>query len=140
MTNKLVPQFRRNKKFAKKRIRLATRVPAGTLVEFQYGTRKLNESGGWKNDPRPVLLVFYDDQENYIEGINTNYLNSTILRELLNAVRQAKGIENTLEGGKRLYELVKSVGPDTLIGYRKYNRHKITAAWKMEVDLVNEDI
>ena len=131
-------RFRRNKKlqFERTRVALAARVPAGTLVEFQYGAKKdFGKVGGWHGDPRPILLVLYDDQRKYIEGLNTNYLPETLLKELLQVVRQVPDIGAQIEGGTRLYNMIKSVKPDVLVAYRKYFRKKLLTLWKMEVDL-----
>jgi len=138
LSNTERPLYRRNRsiKFKKSRVRLSSRVPAGTLIEFQYGVQKeVNESGGWKNDPRPILLVFYDDQSEYIEGVNTNYLEDKFLRDFMEVLENAPGIGKSTDSGKRLYKLMKSVDPDLLKAYRKYKRKSILAVWKMEVDL-----
>jgi len=132
-------RYRRNKtiKFKKTRTTLAGRVPAGQLVEFQYGARKpLGEAGGWKGDPRPILIVFYDDQKEFIEGINTNYLSPGKLQELLDVIDSFDSLGAGPEDGKRLYARVKSIEPDILeMSYRKYKRDKIKSMWKLEVDL-----
>ena len=139
MSNQERARYRRNKtiKYKRTRLRLAGRIPAGTLIEFQYGTKKPDETGGWKGDPRPILLVFYDDQDDYIEGINTNYLNAGFLREFIDVVKKAPGIGKSPDGGKRLYRLMKSIEPELLTAYRKYKRNVILTVWKLEVDLTD---
>jgi hypothetical protein len=136
-------RYRRNKtiKYKRSQLRLGNRIPAGTLIEFQYGVKKkLDESGGWKGDPRPILLVFYDDQDEYIEGINTNYLNAGFLREFIDVLHKAPGVGKSPNDGKLLYKLMKSVEPDLLKAYRKYKRNVILTAWKLEVDLSIEKL
>jgi hypothetical protein len=142
MSNIERARYRRNKtiKYRRKRLRLAGRIPAGTLIEFQYGAKKLDEAGGWKGDPRPILLVFYDDQDEYIEGINTNYLSASFLREFLDVVKKAPGIGKSPTGGKRLYKLMKSIEPDLLKAYRKYKRGVILTVWKLDIDLTEEKV
>lgn len=125
-------------RWKKTRIPLAGRVPATALVEFHYGAMKMNESGGWKNDPRPIVLVFYDDKDKYIEGINTNYLSAQKLEELLQVVARYPIVGDSPADGKRLYKVVKAIEPEALVGYRRYKRDSIVSVWKYEVNLQEE--
>lgn len=142
MSNQDRPRYRRNKTigFTRKRWPLAKRIPAGSLIEFQYGIQKpLDEAGGWKHDRRPILIVFYDDQTENIEGINTNYLENTLLRETLASIYHFPGkLGSSPEDGKRLYEYVKTVEPDMLRAYRRYKRKQMKAIWLLDVDLSTE--
>jgi len=133
------PLHRRNQRivFPRTRWSLGERLPAGTLVEFPYGRKKMNEAGGWKNDPRPIVIVFFDDLVDYIEGLNTNYLSPQKLKECLEVVNQEQSIGDSPADGKRLYERMKSIEPDVLFAYRKFKRDSIASLWKFEVDLTD---
>jgi len=102
---------------------------AGTLLEFNYGRKqKVGEVGGWKNDPRPSLLVFLDDGDNYIEGINLNYLSEYYVRKLKIVLRKFPGID-----GDDLYKILKRTASHALKkGYRKYVRSSMKKTSKLE--------
>lgn len=91
----------------------------GEIVKFSYGKRqKMGEVGGWKHDPVPRLLVFYDDGNKYIEGINTNYLPTKYLVVLMKLTVAFPGID-----GVGLYNIVKKSASEAVKkGYRKYYR------------------
>lgn len=94
----------------------------GTLLEFKYGggsrPQKQGEVGRWKNDPKPVLLVFYDDGHKYIEGINTNYLSGWYLKKLRVIMKRFPGLD-----GEDLYKIFKRTALFAIKkGYRKYIR------------------
>lgn len=138
MSNIEPARYRRNKiaNISKKRLRVAHRVPAGILLEFHYGVPKpITEVGGWHNDPRPLLIVFYDDHNDIIEGINTNYLTDDQLRKVLDAIKllPINLGESTLDG-QLLYKHLKSLTPEALTGYRKYKRKKIISMWEVQLN------
>ena len=95
------------------------RIKTGQLLEFKYGKKqKPGQVGGWKNDPRPVLLVFHDDRIRYIEGINTNYLSDYYLKKLRVIMRRFPGVD-----GEFLYNIFRRTARFALKkGYRKYIR------------------
>jgi len=115
-------------------IRKGTRFRIGILLEFSYGTKQnIGEVGGWKNDPRPRLLVFYDDKKKYVEGLNTNYLSDYYLRKLAIIISRYPGLVSG-EGGdsmtsanaRRFYAIIKQTAPFAIEkGYRKYLRRSI---------------
>lgn len=132
-------KYKKNRIFAQRysrsRLTKARRVPSGTLLEFQYGAKKpVNEAGGWHGDPRPVLLVFFDDKSEFIEGINVNYLANAEYMRLLAAIDKMELPEDSMQAGKMLYEFVKSIAPGALNGYRKYKRNKIRSMFRVNVD------
>ena len=95
-------------------------------MEFRYGSRKSEgEKGGYHVDPTPLIFVFYDDLNHYVEGVNTNYLPTNYLMKLIAIVNRFPGLR-TLVGGKLLYKVVKRTAPQALeLGYRKYIRNVI---------------
>lgn len=125
--------MRNDTRMAKKPIRYHRNIPntileartllkefkTGEIVHFTYGQRQeAGETGGWKNDPRPRLLVYYDDGNKYIEGVNTNYLPTAYLVRLMKLLVSFPGI-----GGRELYSIVKRTAPEAhKKGYRKYFR------------------
>lgn len=115
--------------FIKQGERLAEKFPTGTILEFQYGKKQVyGEVGGWKNDPKPVLLIFYDDNFNYIEGLNTNYLSDHYLLKLRQIIVRFPGVID--KAGKQLYKIVKRTAPFALAkGYRKYIRTSLRNAF-----------
>lgn len=140
MTNTTRPKFKRNQKpglFEKSRSPMQERKFVGDFIEFQYGDRHpYGVRGGWKNDPRPILLVFYDELLTYIEGINTNYITDVELKQLLEVLSD---MDLNLRRGKmsktivdQFYQRVKNRNPKILRGYRKYMRDNITAIWELE--------
>lgn len=105
-------------------------LPTGTLVQFTYGRKQeVGEVGGWKNDPRPKLVVFYDDGQKYIEGININYLPNTYLSVLMKLLVTFPGIT-----GEQLYKVVKLSAPNSILkGYRKYIRSSFRNVTKFDM-------
>jgi len=97
-------------------------IKTGTLLEFSYGKQqKPGKVGGWKNDPKPKLLVFYDDGVDYIEGLNTNYLSDYYIRKLKQILMRFPGIE-----GEQLYDIIKRTASYAIAkGYRKYIRSSV---------------
>ena len=138
MSNIEIPKYTRNSIFRSTKkipIKTSSRLYAGTYVEFQYGVKKLDEAGGWKGDPRPILLVFYDDFKKYIEGINTNYLSPNQFQSLFKLTKSViKENENVdpIYDGERLYQLIKNSNPSLLSGYRRYLRNNILSFWKID--------
>lgn len=120
------PAIRRRpvpKNMAKQVFKMNNIVDTGLLLEFSYGRKqKPGEVGGYKNDPRPLLLVFHDDGIKYIEGLNTHYISLLYIRKLNSILNKYPGIkENT--NGKLFYEIVKKTAyPAVKKGYRKYLR------------------
>lgn len=116
------------------RRRKGSRFRTGMILEFSYGKKqKPGEVGGWKTDPKPRLLVFFDDKETYIEGINTNYLSDYYLRKLSMIINKYPGLVSG-EGGdamdsthaRRFYKIIKLTAPFAIKkGYRKYLRDSI---------------
>ncbi len=102
----------------------------GTLLEFKYGTKqKPGQAGGWKNDPAPSLLVFHDDGDQYIEGINLHYLSYYYVKRLQTLIRKFPGIN-----GNELYLVVKRSAPYAVKkGYRKYIRASVNSPHKLEL-------
>lgn len=117
------------KNFIKIAHRLIERLPTGEILEFAYGKKQvIGEVGGWKNDPKPVLLVFYDDNFKYIEGLNTNYLSDHYLMKLRQIIVRFPGVID--KAGKQLYKIVKRTAPYALAkGYRKYIRSSLHASF-----------
>lgn len=117
------------KNFTKVAYRLADKLPTGEILEFVYGKKQVyGEVGGWKNDPKPVLLVFYDDNFEYIEGLNTNYLSDYYLMKLRQIIVRFPGVID--RAGKQLYKIVKRTAPYALgKGYRKYIRSSLRSAF-----------
>ncbi len=103
-------------------VTLTEQLNTGDILEFQYGRKqKPGQVGGWKNDPKPKLLVFYDDKIKYIEGINTNYLSDWYLMRLNNILKKYPGIN-----GEELYDIVmRSTKGAVQKGYRKYIRASV---------------
>lgn len=99
-------------------------IETGTLLEFSYGVRQKVGSGkvgGWKHDPKPVLLVFHDDGDKYIEGLNTNYLSDYYIRKLKQILRRFPGVK-----GDELYRILKRTASYAIKkGYRKYIRSSL---------------
>lgn len=95
------------------------KLKAGCVLEFKYGKKQNpGQVGGWKNDPRPVLLVFHDDRAKYIEGINTNYLSEWYLKKLRSIMTRFPGVD-----GEALYNIFKRTAKRAIkLGYRKYIR------------------
>ncbi len=102
----------------------------GTLLEFKYGSKqKPGVAGGWKNDPAPSLLVFHDDGENYIEGINLHYLSYYYVKKMQAIIKRFPGLNGT-----ELYSIVKRTAPFAIKkGYRKYIRASVNSPHKIEV-------
>jgi hypothetical protein len=101
-------------------IRMKNRkVETGYIVEFKYGFKqKTGQVGGWKNDPRPVMLCFHDDKIKYIEGINTNYLSEWYLKKIRTIMKRFPGVD-----GEQLYRMFKRTAKAAIKkGYRKYMR------------------
>jgi len=98
------------------------KLKSGYLLEFRYG-RKQEEGqvGGWKNDPRPVIILFHDDKIKYVEGVNTNYLSEYYLKKVRQIMNRFPGIE-----GEQLYVIFKRTARYALKkGYRKYMRDSL---------------
>lgn len=130
------------KGMVRQKVKMITEVATGEILEFNYGSRqKQGEVGGWKNDPKPVLLVFYDDGEGYVEGINTNYLSDHYLRKLKQILRKFPGITQQPKEkkmGEKLYNVVKATAPYAVKkGYRKYIRQSIRNSY---LYVVPEDV
>jgi len=108
----------------KKKTKLVNEVETGEILEFIYGIRqKPGQVGGWKNDPRPTLLVFYDDKRKYIEGLNTNYLSRYYIIKLKYIMAKFPGMR---KDGKLFYKVIKVTAPYALKkGYRKYMRKSL---------------
>ncbi len=98
-------------------------VDTGLLLEFSYGKKqKPGQVGGYKNDPRPLLLVFYDDGEKYIEGLNTHYISKLYIKKLNSILNKYPGISKS-NNVILLYQIVKKTAlPAVKKGYRKYLR------------------
>jgi len=121
------------KNMVKESISLTKPIETGNIIEFIYGTKqKPGQTGGWKNDPKPALLVFYDDGVGYIEGINTNYLSDYYIRK----VRMIRDIFPGISG-EELYNVIKRSASYALKkGYRKYLRPSLknTMIWKLKIE------
>lgn len=93
----------------------------GTILEFVYGEKqKPGQVGGWKNDRRPVLLIFMDDGFRYIEGLNTNYLSPYYMKKLQLIQDRFPGFG---KDGRMMYKIVWRTGRFAIQkGYRKYIR------------------
>ena len=91
----------------------------GNLFEFKYGYKQVYpQVGGWKNDPRPVILLFYDDEIKYIEGVNTNYLSEWYIKKIRQIMTRFPGVD-----GVKLYDIFKRTAKFAITkGYRKYIR------------------
>lgn len=102
----------------------------GSLLSFVYGKKQRpGQVGGWKNDRKPLLLVFYDDGEKYIEGINTNYLSKWYIKRLKTLLRIFPGID-----GRQFYHIVQKTAWYALgKGYRKYIRSSLKSASVKEI-------
>lgn len=114
----------------KQKIKMINEIATGEILEFNYGYKqKPGEVGGWKNDPKPVLLVFYDDGSEYIEGLNTNYLSDYYLRKLKRIIAKFPGITiqpKEKKMGMKLYDVVsKTAAYAVKKGYRKYLRKNL---------------
>ncbi len=97
---------------------IENQINTGYLLEFVYGAHQMQgQVGGWKNDPRPVILVFSDDKFKYIEGINTNYLSDYYLKKLREIMLRFPGVD-----GENLYSIFKKTAKPAIAGYRKYIR------------------
>ena len=116
------------KGFMIKKTTMTNPTQTGTLLEFKYGTKqKPGQVGGWKNDPRPSLLVFYDDGAKYIEGINLHYLSYYYVLKLRKLMIMFPGIN-----GKELYDVVKrSAAFAVKKGYRKYIRSSVLSPQRL---------
>ena len=110
--------------YKKEAVKMLNEIETGRVLEFVYGVKqKPGQVGGYKNDRRPVLLVFYDDKEKYIEGINTNYLSRYYLFKLNTILRRFPGIT---KDGRILYNVVKKTANYAVKkGYRKYIRKNL---------------
>jgi len=95
------------------------KIKAGQLLEFKYGYKqKPGQVGGWKNDPRPVILIFHDDRKKYVEGINTNYLSNWYLKKIRQIMARFPGVD-----GEALYDIFTRTAKHAIKkGYRKYMR------------------
>lgn len=100
---------------------IENQIATGYLLEFNYGVKQMaGRVGGWKNDPRPVILVFMDDKFNYIEGINTNYLSEYYMKKIREIMKRFPGV-----GGEMLYDIFKKTAKPAIKGYRKYIRSSL---------------
>jgi hypothetical protein len=92
------------------------------MFEFIYGNKQMpGQVGGWKNDPRPVVLVFMDDGQYYIEGINTNYLSDHYMKKIRQIMSRFPGVNQD-----NLLNITKRVAPYAIKkGYRKYIRSSL---------------
>ena len=110
------------KDMVKKSVSLVETFYPGTLLEFVYGHKqKPGQVGGWKNDRKPVLLVFHDDGHNYIEGLNTNYLSNYYIAKLKYILKIFPGID-----GEQMYNIIKKTAAYAIKkGYRKYIRESL---------------
>lgn len=97
-------------------------INCGYLAEFGYGDHQMQgQIGGWKNDPRPIILTFSDDGRMYVEGINTNYLPDVYMKRLLLLMRRFPGL-----GSVDLYDIFKRTAHQAIkSGYRKYIRRSM---------------
>lgn len=113
--------------YIREEVNLSSEVKTGTILEFTYGRKqKPGQVGGWKNDPKPKLLVFYDDRLKYIEGVNTNYLSDWYLSRLNKILLKFPGIN-----GEELYNIVKTSAKGVVEkGYRKYIRPSLKRPMK----------
>lgn len=95
------------------------KVATGSIIEFKYGYKQVApQVGGWKNDPRPVLFLFWDDKIKFIEGVNTNYLSEYYLKKVRTIQDRFPGID-----GELMYNIFKRTAKYALaVGYRKYYR------------------
>lgn len=95
------------------------KLKSGYIMEFKYGRKqKPGQVGGWKNDPRPVILLFHDDKIKYIEGVNTNYLSEYYVKKIRQIMNRFPGVD-----GELLYNIFKRTAKFALKkGYRKYMR------------------
>ena len=95
------------------------KLKSGYIMEFKYGRKqKPGQVGGWKNDPRPVILLFWDDKIKYVEGVNTNYLSEYYVKKIRQIMNRFPGVE-----GEQLYGIFKRTAKHALKkGYRKYIR------------------
>jgi len=121
---------------------ILTEVKTGTLLGFVYGKKqKIGQTGGWKNDRSPIILVFYDDGNDYIEGINTNYLSKWYIKRLNQLLRIFPGVN-----GIELYRIFKRTAPFAISkGYRKYIRSSLNNKYTYEyskgtVQKVNKEV
>lgn len=121
------------KHIAKQVINMNEQLETGVVLEFTYGRKqKVGEVGGWKNDPRPTLLIFYDDGQRYLEGVNTNYLSNYYLKKLYALKNKFPGIN-----GEEFYDIVKRSAPYALKkGYRKYLRPSVKRPMKYVFDYI----
>ena len=113
----------------KEGIKMLKPVETGIVLEFKYGFKKQmpGETGSYKNDPRPTLLVFYDDGHKYVEGININYLSRYYLIKVRQIVRKFPGIT---KDGRIFYKVIKMTASYAVKkGYRKYLRQSIREAF-----------
>lgn len=105
-------------------------IECGTILEFVYGKKqKPGQVGGWKNDRKPVLLVFYDNKvDGYIEGINTNYLSMYYLKKLKQIMTRFPGVD-----GEELYTIMLRTARFAVNkGYRKYIRSSLKNVFTFE--------
>lgn len=95
------------------------KLKTGYLMEFKYGRKqKPGQVGGWKNDPRPVIMLFHDDKIKYIEGVNLNYLSEWYVKKVRQIMNRFPGVD-----GEQLYNIFKRTAKFALKkGYRKYMR------------------
>jgi hypothetical protein len=93
------------------------RIKTGDIIKFHYDGRKpIGVPRGWHHDPRPTLLVFYDDGRKYWEGVNLNYVAASNIKRIVKRLKKIKS-------GRQLYSLMKSEEPLAVkFGYRKYFR------------------
>jgi hypothetical protein len=120
--------------FKKQELKLVKEVKTGSIIEFVYGSKqKVGQVGGYKNDRRPVLLVFYDDGKKYIEGLNTNYLSRYYLFKLNQIRKRFPGIlvdKANNKTGEMFYKIVKRTAPYAVgKGYRKYMRKSLKSTF-----------
>lgn len=135
--NKPILDYSHILKFEPKRVNLGEVIDAGKLIRFSYGQRSEDKPGGWKNDPRPIIVVLYDDKEKYIEGININYFTTQEIGQFFALLsKYGKPIINE-ESGQQLYKFIKDQAPDLLKkAYRKFKRESIVMAFEYQADIL----
>ena len=116
------------KGYIREDVSLAHALDMGIILEFNYGRKqKQGQVGGWKNDPRPKILLLYDDGSEYLEGLNTNYLSDYYLVKLKKLQIRFPGLD-----GEEFYDVLKRSALYALKkGYRKYMRKSVNKATKI---------
>jgi hypothetical protein len=143
LTNERKPvlDYSRILKFDPERISLGESIDAGTLIRFTYGQKSVDRPGGWKNDPRPIIIVLYDDQKKYIEGINVNYLNTAEIGQLFSLLsRYSKPLQSDA-AGQDLYKYLNGQAPEIVKkSYRKFKREAIAMAFEYKADIIGSAV